>query len=170
MRVSEYSPSVKVQTVATQTICKTGCKYIDDYHADIRAGRVKASEDLRLAIDYIERKLNDSDVYIDTEKIEKAKELVERYFEMTLLPWELHILALIHCYYKSSDTVVFDEFFIMMGRGNGKNGFISGVAWYLTTHYHGIRGYNVELIANSEKQAKTSADDIREVLERTREG
>lgn len=152
-----------------QTICKTGCKYIDDYHADIRGGRVKASEDLKLAIDYIERKLSDPDVLIDNEKIETAKELIERYFEMTLLPWELYVLALIHCYYKSSDTVVFDEFFIMMGRGNGKNGFISGVAWYLTTHYHGIRGYNVELIANSEKQAKTSADDIREVLERTKE-
>jgi len=42
----------------------------------------------------------------------------------------------------------------MMGRGNGKNGFISPVAWYLTTHYHGVKGYNIDIIANAEDQAK----------------
>ena len=44
----------------------------------------------------------------------------------------------------------------------GKNGFISGVSWYLTTHYHGIQGYNVDIIANSEEQATTSFNDIYE--------
>lgn len=63
--------------------------------------------------------------------------------------------------------VVFDEFFIEMGRGNGKNGFISPVAWYLTTHYHGIKEYNIDIIANSEDQAKTSFNDVYNVLEKT---
>jgi phage terminase large subunit-like protein len=142
------------------------CKYIDDYIKSIRSGK-PASKELKLAMDYIEKKLNNPDVFIDTEKIEKAIELIERYFEMKLLDWELFILALVHCYYKSSDTVVFDEFFIMMGRGNGKNGFISCLAWYLTTRYHGIKGYNVDIIANSEDQAETSFNDIFEMLERT---
>jgi len=119
-------------------------------------------------MDYIERKLSPpNNVFIDVEKTEKAIELIERYFEMKLLPWELFVLALVHCYYPENDTVVFDEFFIMMGRGNGKNGFISGLAWYLTTHYHGVARYNVDIIANSEDQAKTSFDDIYEMLERT---
>ena len=55
----------------------------------------------------------------------------------------------------------------MMGRGNGKNGFISGLAWYLTTKYHGVKGYNVDIIANSEDQAETSFNDVYEMLERT---
>ena len=54
-----------------------------------------------------------------------------------------------------------------MGRGNGKNGYISPLAWYLTTHYHGIKGYNVDIVANAEDQAKTSFNDVYEVLERT---
>jgi phage terminase large subunit-like protein len=54
-----------------------------------------------------------------------------------------------------------------MGRGNGKNGFISPVSWYLTTQYHGIQGYNVEIIANNEDQAKTSFDDVYSVLDKT---
>ena len=141
--------------------------YIDKYIDDCRSGKNIVGEDILLACDYVEYKLNDPDVFIDVEKIDKAVELIERYFEIKLLDWELFIIALIHCYYKSNDTVVFDTIFILMGRGNGKNGFISPIAWYLTTHYHGVKGYNVDIIANNEEQAKTSFFDIYEVLERT---
>lgn len=48
-----------------------------------------------------------------------------------------------------------------------KNGYISGLAWALTTRYQGIKGYNVDIIANSEDQAKTSFDDVYEMLDRT---
>ncbi len=134
---------------------------------DIRSGKIIAGKDIHKAMDYIEYKLDNPDVIIGHEKIEKAVELTERYFEIKLLNWELFLFALIHCYYDSSDTVVFDEFLILMGRGNGKNGFISPLVWYLTTHYHGVKGYNVDIIANSEDQAKTSFDDIYNMLERT---
>lgn len=140
--------------------------YIDSYMDGCRNGSIIVGKDILAALDYIEFKLNDSNVFIDIGKIDKAVELIEKYFEMKLLDWELFIIALIHCYYKSNDTVVFDEFLIVMGRGNGKNGFISAIAWYLSTHYHGIKGYNIDIIANSEEQAKTSFDDIYEILER----
>ncbi|WP_080370764.1 terminase TerL endonuclease subunit [Clostridium botulinum] len=133
----------------------------------IRSGKIPASKELHQAMDLVERKLSDPDVIIKNEMIDKAIELTERYFDMKLLDWELFLFALIHCYYKSTDMVVFDEFLIVMGRGNGKNGFISPVAWYLSTHYHGIRGYNIDIIANSEDQAMTSFNDIFEVLENT---
>ena len=139
--------------------------YIDNYIDDCRSGRTVVGEDILKALDIIEEKLSNPDVFIDVKKTEKAVELMEKYFEITFFDWELLVTALIHCYYKSSDTVVFDEFLIEMGRGNGKNGFISPVAWYLTTHYHGIKGYNVDIIANSEDQAQTSFDDVYEVLE-----
>ena len=141
--------------------------YIQDYIRSIRSGEVPASREMHQACDYIEGKLNNPDVFVDTEKTEKAVELIERYFRMKLFPWEEFVLALVHCYYKSSDTLVFTEYLIMMGRGNGKNGFISGVAWYLTTMYHGVSGYNVDIIANSEDQAKTSFEDIYQMLEDT---
>src|SRR5690554_4752469 len=141
--------------------------YIDNYIDGVRSGEIPACKELKQAMDYIEDKLDHPDVIIRADMIEKAVELIERYFEITLLNWQLFVLALIHCYYKSTDMVVFDEFLIMMGRGNGKNGFISPIAWYLTTHYHGVKGYNVDIIANSEDQAKTSFDDVYSVLERT---
>lgn len=141
--------------------------YIDKYMDDCRSGKNIVGRDILLAMDYIESKINNPDVCIDTEKIDKAVELMERYFEISLFDWELFVTALIHCFYKSDDTVVFSTIFIMMGRGNGKNGFISPVAWYLTTHYHGITGYNIDIVANAEDQAKTSFNDVFEMLERT---
>ncbi len=141
--------------------------YIDSYMDDIRNGKIPACRELKQAMDYIEEKLDNPDVFIDTEKIDKAVELIERYFEVKLLDWELFVLALIHCYYKSSDMVVFDEIFIEMGRGNGKNGFSSSITWYLTTHYHGVKEYNIDIIANNEDQAKTSFNDVYNVLEKT---
>lgn len=145
----------------------TRCKhrlYIDDYMANIENGKIPASKEILQVIPYIRSKLDNPDVFCDEEKARRAAELIERYF-YKLLDWELFLLGLIHCYYKSTDTVVFDEYLIVIGTGNGKNGFISPVAWYLSSHYHGIKNYHIEIIANSEDQAKTSFDDVYDVLE-----
>lgn len=139
--------------------------YIDNYMDGVYDGSIIASDEIILAMDLVQSKLSDGRVFIDSEKIDKAVELTERYFEIKLFDWELFIFAIIHCYYLDNDTVVFDEIDIMMGRGNGKNGFISPVVWYLSTHYHGIEKYNIDIIANSEDQAETSFNDIYEVLE-----
>lgn len=141
--------------------------YIDSYIDGVYSGEIITPDDIVLAMELVERKLCDQNVFIDSEKIGKAVELTEKYFEIRLFDWELFLFGLIHCYYSDNDTVVFDEYIIMMGRGNGKNGFISPVAWYLTTHYHGVKEYNVEIIANSEDQAETSFMDIYNVLEST---
>ena len=52
-----------------------------------------------------------------------------------------------------------------MGTGNGKNGFISGLTWYFTTPDHGVKGYNVDIVANSEEQAKLSFSEIYNMIE-----
>ena len=82
----------------------------------VRDGTIIAGKDIHLAMDYVEYKLNNPDVFIDAEKIDKAVELMERYFEIKLIDWELFVTACIHCCYTSSDTVVFDVIFIMMGK------------------------------------------------------
>ena len=149
-------------------VCKYPYKYhefINEYMADVRQGKIRTSKKLKKAMDLVDLKLDNDDVFIDSDKIYDAKRIIEENFEMKLLNWQLFILGLIHCYYKSSDMVVFDEFLILMGRGNGKNGFISPLVWYLTTPNHGVKGYNIDIIANNEEQAKTSFFDVYEMLE-----
>lgn len=146
----------------------TGCAYVDEYIDELRSGRTPASREMLLACDYVERRLSAPDVYVDVGKTERAIELIERYFSMTLFPWERFVLALVHCFHRDTDTVVFSKFLIVMGRGNGKNGFISGLVWYLSSKAHGIEGYNIDIVANSEDQAKTSFEDVYRMLERTK--
>lgn len=144
------------------------CKYhpyIDNYMMGINNGSIIVGKDIKKAMTFIEMKLSLPDVVIKSDMIDKAVELIEKYFKIKLFDWELFVIALIHCYFTKTDTVVFDEFLIVMGRGNGKNGFISPVVWYLTTHYHGIEGYNVDIVATGEDQATTSFDDVYNVLE-----
>lgn len=143
----------------------TGCKYIDQYVDLILSNKVPSGKRLKKAIHYILKKLDDDDIFIDTKQTEKAKELIESHFGFELLPWELFVLGLIHCFYKSLDAVVFRKFLIIMGRGNGKNGFISALSWYFTTPTHGIRDYHVDIVSNSEDQARTSFDEVYEILE-----
>lgn len=145
-------------------------QYIDNYINDIESGKIKASKRLKKAINLIKTDLSGADIFIDNDKIEEAKRVIELYFGFTLIPWQMFIISLIHCYHKDPDngslTLLYDEFLILMGRGNGKTGFISALIWYLTTHVHGIKEYNVDIIANNEEQAKTSFIDVFNMLER----
>lgn len=146
--------------------CKTH-PFIDEYIAKIKSGEIPSSKELKREMKRVEKLLKSPSVIIKTEKIDRAKELIEKYFELKLFDWELFVIGLVHCYEikDEKELVLFDEYLIVMGRGNGKNGFIAAITWYLTTYEHGIRAYNVDIIANSEDQAKTSFNDVFEMLE-----
>lgn len=139
-------------------------KYIDEYIALIESGEVETCINIRKCISLVKERLSQSNVFIDNEKIEMAITKIEEYFKFKLVPWERFVIGLIHCYY-DDNTLVWNTIFLMMGRGNGKNGFISGVSWYLTTSFHGINKYNVDIVANCEDQAKTSFEDVYEVID-----
>lgn len=52
------------------------------------------------------------------------------------------------------DIPVFSKFFIKEGRGNGKDGFIVPLVNFFQTPLYGVKNYHVEIVANSESQAK----------------
>ena len=139
--------------------------YVDKYIDMVYSGAVETNDDIKKAMSYVERRLAPDYVFIDSERIADAILLMEKYFGLSLFEWQKFVIALVHCYDTRDDTVLFNTFFLMMGRGNGKNGFISCLAWYLSTHYHGVDEYNIDIIANGEEQAKTSFDDISNMLE-----
>lgn len=142
-------------------------KNIDLYMELVESGKVLTNKDIKDAMKLVREKLSQPNVIIDHEKIQKAVEKIEEYFKIKLLPWELFIIGLIHCFYNDG-TLVFDTFLIYEGRGGGKNGFISAISWYFTTNFHGIKEYNVDIVANSENQAKTSFEDVYNVIDNDR--
>jgi len=139
-------------------------KHIDEYIELVESGQVVTNQDIKDMIKLVKEKLDQPNVFIDNEKIDKAIEKMHEYFPFKLLAWERFIIGLVHCYYDDG-TLVWSTFFILMGRGGGKNGFISALSWYLSTNFHGIREYNVDIVANSEAQAKTSFEDVYNVID-----
>lgn len=141
------------------------CKYISDYIDKIKSGEIDHCKEQEQMIDNIVLPvLGRSDVYIDNEAIEKGLAL-QKYFDFVLIEWELFLFALIAgVKFIYNDDIFFKDIRIIVGRGAGKNGFISFLAFYFLSPAHGIKGYNIDILANSENQAKTSFMDLYEII------
>lgn len=140
-------------------------RYIDGYIQKIKSNEITHCREQELMIDNIVIPvLEREDVYIDDDKIEQGISL-QKYFPYKLLEWEIFLFALIVGVFFSDGDIVFNDVRIMVGRGSGKNGFISFLCFYFLSPYHGIQGYNVDLLANSEQQAKTSFLDVYRIID-----
>ncbi len=138
--------------------------YIDPYIRMIKNNEVEHCEYQDLMIDNIVIPVLDrKDVVIDDERIEKGLSL-QKYFPYRLIEWEIFLFALIVGVKTQDGDIYFNDIRVMVGRGSGKNGFISFLCFYFMSPYHGIRGYNIDLMANAEDQAKTSFKDVYEVI------
>lgn len=139
-------------------------RYIDPYIRKIKSGEtVHCLEQEQMLDNIVIPMLERDDVIIDDEKIEKGLSL-QKCFPYKLIEWEVFLFALIAGVFFKDGDIVFNDIRIIVGRGSGKNGFISFLCFYFLSPYHGIRGYNIDLLANSEDQAKTSFNDVYEVV------
>lgn len=140
-------------------------KYVDQYIRKWRNGELILNEKRILLLELIEKHILPFDdlYYFNEDQIDNYIEFSEAwYFELD--EWEKFISAFIFLFYKEDDEVVFDEFVINMGRGGGKNGFISTLSNYFVSSLHGIDYYDVSIVANSEKQAKRSFQECYRVI------
>jgi phage terminase large subunit-like protein len=67
--------------------------------------------------------------------------------------------------FKKDGTPRWSDLFVLMGRGGGKNGYLSFEDFCLITPTNGIAYYDIDICANSEEQAKTSFDEMYNILE-----
>lgn len=143
-------------------------KYINPYIEKILTNKIehcKEQEEMvnNIVIPVLER----DDVIINEKKIEQCLSL-QKYFPYKLIEWEVFLVALIvGVFLKLPDgnlDIFFRDIRIVIGRGSGKNGFISFLCFYFLSPYHGVRGYNIDLLANSENQAKTSFNDVYDIV------
>lgn len=140
-------------------------EYIDSWIRMVENEEVESCEEQKQLIELIKKVLDSDDVVIDSEKIYKGIETVEKFFPFKLLPFQRFFFCFIDGVYYKDGSLVFDEFFNCMGRGAGKNGFISFVAFYLQSNLHGVQNYDIDIVAMSEEQAKTSFEEVYSVIE-----
>ena len=140
------------------------CDYITDYIDLILVKKIPhCIEQEQMIYNIVLPTLARDDVYIDNEKIEKGLSL-QKYFSFNLFPWEIFCFALIAGVFFKDGDIVFKDIRIFIGRGNGKNGFIDFLCFYFLSPYHGVRGYNIDILANSEAQAQTSFNDLYDLI------
>lgn len=138
---------------------------IDDYINLIRGRPYPVCEEQFQLCDLVEDVFATEDVYVDSEQLDKYMQF-QRYFPFDLLPWEQFCFALHNCVYRKSDNQLrFPRLVIYVGRGSGKNGYLSFEDFALLTPVNGIKNYNIDIFAMSEKQAKMSFFDVYDMLE-----
>ncbi|MYL50263.1 terminase large subunit [Halobacillus litoralis] len=138
--------------------------YIDDYMRMVEQGEIEACEEQKQLMEFLKWKLDQPGVVIDAEAIEKSIEKPAPYF-FELLPWQRFCNAFIYGVRYEDGRLMFNRYFLELGRGAGKNGYISYNSFYMTSNHHGIQRYDIDIVATSEKQAKTSFEDVYDVLD-----
>ena len=106
----------------------------------------------------------EEDIWCDDARLERYLTL-QKFFPFQLLDWEIFCFALHNCVFRADGMPRWPDLFICVGRGAGKNGYLAFEDFALISHYHGIQRYDVDICANSEDQARTTFDDIYDILE-----
>lgn len=137
---------------------------IQDYINLVRSGKVAVCSEQILLCNYAEHCFSTEKIHVDEEQLEKYMNL-QKYFPFKLYEWEKFCFALHNCTYKDNGQLRWPDLFIMVGRGAGKNGYLSFEDFCLLTPVNGVKKYHIDICANNEEQARTSFDDIYEILE-----
>lgn len=141
-------------------------EYIDRWFNLVESGKVHTCKEQKMLVKFLTPILDDSNVYIDGDRIYKSVRVVEDYFPFGLIHFQDFLFCFVDgVFYKDSGDLVFDEHFWYMGRGSGKNGLITCVSFYLKSEKHGIRNYDIDIVATSEKQAKTSFEEEYDIVD-----
>lgn len=128
------------------------CKEIDEYLEYAKQNPKWINKDRKLLIkNIVKPTLKRDDVFFDEEMYHNCLKYCEKYY-YPLFPYQKFIYAFAFMF--KDDIPLFGKFFVMMGRGNGKDGFVVPLANFFQTPLHGIKNYHVEIVANSEQQVK----------------
>lgn len=139
-------------------------KEIDEYIAQVHCGEYPVCKDQLALCDYVEKCFLEENIHVAEQQLTRYLDK-EKYFPFRLLPWEKFLFALHNCVYRSDGLLRWPILFVMVGRGAGKNGYLSFEAFSWITPVNGIKHYDVDIFATAEDQAKTSFEDVYNVLE-----
>lgn len=140
-------------------------KYVEQYIKLYEEGKIILNKERIMLIEYLQKHvLSRDDLYFYDKHIEQCIQFTEKWF-FPLKEFQKFIIAFFFLFNKETGRLFYRRFLIMMGRGGGKNGLISAISAYLKSELYGIKGYNISIVANSEDQAKTSFEEVYNVIE-----
>lgn len=117
-----------------------------------------------LLVEYLKDIFKNEELVYSEEQIAKYFSY-EKYFPYGLFEWERFLFVLHYCVFRKDGLPRWSDLFIYMGRGGGKNYYLSWEDWCAITPTHGIKEYDIDICATSEEQAMTSFNEIYNILE-----
>lgn len=146
----------------------TPCKlnpHIAAYMNAVESGAIRACEEQHLLIAHIRRCFETEEIYINDEQLDRYLSLT-RYFPFEVVfPWQAFFIGLHLCAYRADGMPRWSDALALIGRGAGKDGTIAWQGLCLMSPYNGITGYDVDICANNEEQAKRPVFDVIAALE-----
>lgn len=140
------------------------CKEIQDYIDLVRSEKIEVCKEQIQLIELIEYTFENEDIYVDEEELKNYLSL-QKYFPFQLLEWEVFCFTLHNCTYKRNGELRWPDLFIEVGRGSGKNGYLAFEDFCLISQYNKVKKYHIDICANNEEQARTTFDDVYDILE-----
>lgn len=140
------------------------CKEIQDYINLVRSEKIEVCKEQIQLIELIEYTFENEDIYVDEEELKNYLSL-QKYFPFQLLEWEVFCFTLHNCTYKRNGELRWPDLFIEVGRGSGKNGYLAFEDFCLISQYNKVKKYHIDICANNEEQARTTFDDVYDILE-----
>ncbi len=143
-----------------QTRSLTEIETVDKYISDILNKQIPASKELIKQTKIIEREFKDHLIEVNLELYDKYLKIGHLFFQ-EVFPFQSFAMAMSLCtFYKGTSRARWNKLFDIMGRGNGKD---SDIAWFstnLTSDYHNVKQYNIDVIANNMDQSLRPILDI----------
>ena len=139
-------------------------KEIQDYIDIVEQGTFRTCNEQKLLVAMVKKVFETETLKIDAIQVSKYMSY-QKYFPFALFAWEIFCFVLHNCVFKTDGTPRWSVLFVLMGRGGGKNGYLSFEDFCLITPTNGVAYYDIDICANSEEQAKTSFDEIYNILE-----
>lgn len=116
---------------------------------------------------FVRRVFKTEDLWLDRKRLDTYLGY-QQYFPFNLNAEEKFMLTLMLCVYMQPGIPRFKTLFLYVGRGFGKNGFITFLTFCMLSKANGILEYDVHVVATTEDQAKTSFDELFNMLDRSR--
>ena len=139
-------------------------KLVQEYIDIVENGVFRTCKEQKLLVDLVNKVFNEEELVYDEEKIDRYMSY-QKYFPFDLFEWEKFCFILHNCVFDKNGEPRWPDLFTLVGRGAGKNGYLSFEDFCLITDTHGIYQYDIDICANSEEQARTSFDEIMNILE-----
>ncbi|SDK82337.1 terminase TerL endonuclease subunit [Lacicoccus qingdaonensis] len=142
-------------------------KHVTDYINKCRKNKQGINKDRLAFFNILEEnifpKVESGELHFDERQIEQCIQFIEKW-HFELRDFQKYLVSFVFLYVSETGRAYYKEFLWVMGRGAGKNGLVSGISHYMISGLHGVQNYHGTVVANSEKQAKTSYNDIYNVV------